>query len=91
MDKKLTWFELASLEIGGAICLPVIMVGHAVAKQYGMSSALAAILIGNGLLLILALISVHLSAISKKRTAENAVIYFGEMGGKGFASALLLS
>lgn len=90
-SKKLTWFELASLEIGGAICLPVIMVGHAVANKYGLASAISAILIGNALLLALAMVSVHLAHESKKRTAENAVLYFGEKGGKLFALALLLS
>jgi cytosine permease len=90
-QKLLTWSELAMIEIGGAICLPVIMVGHAIAKKVGISYALLSIVLGNGVLLLLALISASLSVNRRAPTPEQAKNYFGELGARGFAATLLFS
>ena len=47
------WWQLSSIQIGGAVCLPVIMVGHTLNQSYGFTSAVAAVLIGNFILLAL--------------------------------------
>lgn len=38
--EKLNWRQLASMKAGGAICLPVIMVGQSLCNTYGLGSAL---------------------------------------------------
>ena len=75
-----SWWQLSSIQIGGAICLPVIMVGQALAKNYGFISAVLAICIGNLLLLLLGLIAVHMTMQNKVTTIENAQKYFGAQG-----------
>lgn len=92
MSKSLlTWSELAMIEIGGAICLPVIMVGHAIGQKVGVSYALISIGIGNAILLALALLSASLSVKKRVPTPEQAKSYFGEGGAKGFAMTLLFA
>lgn len=86
-----SWKELASLIVGGAICLPVIMVGHKLCSTYGLFSALAAIGIGNGVLLALALGMLSMSLKNRKITAENAQEAFGIIGAKYFAGILLFA
>ena len=86
----LNWRQLASLEVGGAICLPVIMVGHALCMKYGLHSALLGIIAGNVVLLLLGFISAHISVRKRKSTPENARDYFGMRGVKLFAAVLLL-
>lgn len=87
----LNWKQLASIEVGGAICLPVIMVGHKLCATYGWVSALAGIALGNLLLLIMACITVYMSAEYRASTPENAKRYFGEQGAKLFAMLILLA
>jgi purine-cytosine permease-like protein len=91
MKETLSWKQLASIEVGGAICLPVIMVGHTIYHKYGLPSACLAIAAGNSFLLMIAYLSAVMSFESKLPTTDNAVHYFGRFGAKGFASALLFS
>jgi purine-cytosine permease-like protein len=92
MDKPaLTWRDLASIEVGGAICLPVIMVGYQLCHQYGLASALLGIGAGNLLLFILACASCWISLEKRKTTAENALVYFGPYGVRLFALSLLIA
>lgn len=87
--KVLTWKQLASIEMGGAISLPIIMVGHKLCVSYGWQSALFGVVVGNLLLLIMASLSVLMSVQHRVSTPENAKKYFGEYGGKLFALLLL--
>lgn len=88
---KQNWWQLSSIQIGGAICLPVIMIGHALNQTYGFTSAVVAVLIGNAILLALGLISAKMSYEKNKTTAENAVEYFGEKGVSLFAWTMVVS
>lgn len=83
------WKQLTSLVVGGAICHPVIMVGHKLCQAYGLPSALLAIGIGNGILFALAMIMLSMSMKNRKVTAENAQDAFGRQGSKYFAAILL--
>lgn len=74
------WRQLASLQIGGAICIPMIMVGHALRHTYGAISAYVAIVIGNILLLGLALLMFRTSYPKRRTTMEQASLYFGQKG-----------
>lgn len=84
------WKQLASLQIGGVICLPVILIGQALSRSYGFSSAVCAILIGNLILLILACIAASMSFTEKKTTVQNAEVCFGRKGTLLFAVAMLM-
>lgn len=87
--KELTWRQLLSIEVGGAICLPVIMIGHQLFQSYGLISSLAAIGIGNLILFLMALCFAEMSYRNKLVTTDNAVHYFGNSGVKLFAFTLL--
>src|SRR5262245_41546584 len=86
----LTWKQLASIEVGGAICLPVIMVGHKLCSTYGWKSAFLGIVIGNLILFAMASLTVFMSVRHRDSTPENAKRYFGQQGVKLF-SILLMS
>lgn len=85
----LNWKQLTSIEVGGAICLPVIMVGHQLCITYGLPSALIGILFGNLILFIMAALTVFMSVHHRSSTPENAKYYFGEQGVKFFAFLLM--
>lgn len=91
MIAQQNWWQLSSIQIGGAICLPVIMIGHFLCQTYGFTSSVIAILIGNGILLILGLISAKMSYEKKKTTMDNARDYFGEMGSSFFSLTMVFS
>lgn len=91
MNTTLSWKQLASIEVGGAICLPVIMVGHLLFNKYGFHSACLAIMAGNLVLLALACLSAKMSFERKLPTTDNAMHYFGKNGARCFACALLFS
>lgn len=88
---KQTWMELSSIQLGGVICLPVILIGHELAAKTSLGAALTAIVLGNALLFLLALISSHMAYESKKTTAENTGYYFGSMGKSFFALLIALT
>jgi len=80
-----TWKELCGIQIGGAICLPVIMAGQALGQTYGLMTALAAIVIGNIILALMGMIASRMSIAEKKTTVEHAKRYFGKKGSSLFA------
>ena len=86
-----TWLQMTSIKIGAAICLPVLMIGQQLGKTYGFGRAIAAIIIGNGLLFLLGLIKAKMSYENKANTIENAVGYFGSAGSKILALNMIIS
>lgn len=90
-EVRQNWAQLASVQIGGAICLPVFVIGHTLAKTYGISSAIIGIVFGNLLLLAIGSVVAVASASIRKSTAECAVDLFGEQGKSFFAAAMVLS
>ncbi len=85
------WKQLSSIQIGGAVCLPVIVIGQTLSQTYGFLSAVLAIVLGNALLTLIALVMASMSFQEKKTTIENASLYFGKKGGVLFAWAMLFS
>jgi purine-cytosine permease-like protein len=75
-----SWWQLSSIQIGGAVCLPVIMVGQTLAKNYGFFSAILAICVGNLFLLLLGMAVLRMTMQNKVSTIENAKRYFGSKG-----------
>jgi len=88
---NLTWVQLTSLKVGGAICLPVIMAGHALCQNFGLESALVAVMIGNAILLLIALTMARMSFKSGMTTTDNAREFFGPVGTRCFAAALIIT
>lgn len=88
---KQNWLQLAVIQIGGAICLPVILIGSMLMKQYGWQSALVGIVIGNIFLFTLSVVYVVMTVRNRKTTMENAKEYFGDSGGKLFSMMMALS
>ena len=90
MRSNLSWGQLTGLKVGGAICLPVIMAGHALCQNYGLVSALVAIFMGNAILLIMALAMAKMSYESGMTTTDNASAFFGTLGTRCFSMALVI-
>lgn len=84
-------WQLAAIQAGGAICLPVLIIGHLLAKNYGEFSAYLSIGIGNGLLFLLAIVSAFYSVETRKSTVECAIDCFGNRGKIFFALAMVSS
>lgn len=82
------WRQLASVQVGGTICLPLLLVGYELAKQGHPVSMLFSILWGNLLLFALALIAGFMSAKRPLTTVEHASFYFGPKGRAFFALTL---
>lgn len=88
---KQSWWQMTSIQIGGAICLPMIMIGQELARSYGFAKAAAAIVIGNFLLFLLGLVKVKMAYENKKTTINNAKEYFDTRGIKFFALNMIIS
>jgi len=89
--EKQNWKQLASVQVGGAICLPLLLVGHELAKHGDPISKLFSILWGNLLLFALALIAGFMSTKRNLTTVEHASLYFGPKGRLFFAFILSCS
>jgi cytosine permease len=90
-NEQQNWRQLASVQVGGAICLPLLLVGYELAKQGHPVSMLFSILWGNLLLFGLALIAGFMSTKRNLTTVEHASFYFGRNGRKFFALTLSTS
>lgn len=91
MNEQHNWWQLSTIQIGGVICLPVIMIGQALSQNYGFASAIAAVILGNTVLLALGLIVARMSHEKRKTTMENAADFFDARGTKFFAMAMVFS
>lgn len=87
---KQNWWQLASIQMGGVICLPLLFIGYELAKFCHPMTAFFSILWGNLLLFALSLISGLLSVRKRNVTAQNAFAYFGNYGGIFFAAIMTL-
>jgi cytosine permease len=87
---KQNFLQLLAIQVGSAICLPVIMVGQMLALNYGTMSALIVIMLGNLFLLLLALPISVLASRVKKPALEIAGEYFGRKGEILFSIILIM-
>ncbi len=85
-----SWWQLTSIQIGGIICLPVIMIGQALNSNYGFWPAVIAIIIGNMLLALLGCVRILTCLDQRHTTLENATHYFGRASGKLLALAFII-
>lgn len=89
--ERQNWIQLTTVQAGGAICLPVFVIGYALGKNYGIASAALAIVLGNALLLTLAFVSGVYSSQKRLSTVQCAIACFGEKGKGMFSAAMVLS
>ncbi len=85
------WLKLTTIQLGGAVCLPTIMIGTILVQHHGVVPACLAIIAGNLFLLLLALITAKMALENRKTTMENAKEYFGPLGGALFACVMAIS
>jgi len=84
------WKELFSLQIGSVVCLPLFAVGHLLAREYGVMAASTALLVGNFLLLLLALFLGKKAAVERRSSSEYAELIFGPLGAHFFSAILIV-
>lgn len=89
--KKQSWWQLLSIQTGGTICLPVIMIGSLVCQKFGWASAVLSVGMGNLFLLILGYLLASLSSYRPQSTVEHATTYFGKTGKWLFGFVMILS
>ncbi len=89
--KKQSWWQLLSIQAGGTICLPVIMLGQLVCQKFGWLAALLGVGLGNAFLLIIGYLLASLSTYRRQSTVQHAASYFGNQGRPLFASLMMLS
>ena len=85
------WITLSAIQIGGAICLPMILIGFELSKTNSLMGCLFSIAIANSALFVLGLLSSKMSVSFRKTTGELAISYFGPFGRFLFAGVLFIS
>lgn len=85
------WKQLLSVQAGGAICLPVIMIGQAIGAMFGFIPALICVGSGNLFLMGAGILTSIMSVKKRKPTSEVASDYFGKKEGRFFSSLLSFS
>ncbi len=86
-----SWFTLVLVQIGGAICLPMLIIGFLLGKSLPLSEALLAIFVGNSLLALLACYMSIIAIRTRKTTPELAVATFGSKIGFSFSLVFMLN
>lgn len=86
-----SWIRLLSIQVGGAICLPVIMIGQILSQTYGLYAAITALLIGNALLAIAGLYFGKMGLQNGRSSIEQAIGRFGARGTLLFSFLFTLS
>lgn len=89
--KKQTWWQLLSIQAGGVICLPVIMVGQLLCQKFGLVAAFLAVGIGNIFLLFIGYLIANLSSEKHLSTVEHAIRSFGNYGRFIFSLLMMFS
>jgi cytosine permease len=88
---NLRWPGLLLVQVGGAICLPMLMVGFLLGQSLTLTSALITIFVGNGLLAILASYMSLVATKTRKTTPELAMATFGPKAGLLFSVVFMLN
>ncbi|HBL98956.1 TPA: hypothetical protein DDZ86_04935 [Candidatus Dependentiae bacterium] len=83
-------FSLTAIQLGGAFCLPVIMVGQLTAQSYGLATALIALMLGNTFLYLSSYIIGSLTMKYRCSTLDLARILLGQKGALIGSIALLI-
>lgn len=82
------WKELTFIQIGGAICLPLLLIGFEIGRRVSFVPAVGICLLGNGLLTLLAVAIGKLAVRERKTTSECIASILGS-NARRLASGLL--
>ncbi len=85
------FFQLTAVQAGGAICLPMVMVGQMLGETYGLAAALLALVLGNGVLVVVACLVSRMSVDHRESTPEVARRYLGPLGARFFALTFMVA
>lgn len=88
--KPQKWWDLLAIQAGGTLCLPIVLIGQLLCKEYGTVQALCAILAGNGILLVLGLIMATMSTQESLNTFSHVRRLFGALFQKGLGALMLI-
>lgn len=91
MKNTQSWFKIAALYLGGALCLPVLLVGYTLCKQYGFWAAITSIVMGNILLFIIGLAIARIAFKLRLPTAALAAHILGQKGIVIFAAVMVIT
>lgn len=83
------WKQLLFVQMGGAICLPIIMIGQTIGSMFGLIPGLISAVLGNLFLMGIGILISIMSVKKRKSTSEIATNYFGKKTSMFFS--LLLS
>ena len=79
-EYRVNWRQYAAIFVGGSLCLPILMIGYQLCKQYGPLAAAAAIGIGNIFLFLLSIIMINITMVCRQTTLGVARQVFGRWG-----------
>jgi len=88
---KQSWLTLSALQLSGAMSLPVMLVGFYLGQHYSLYASILAIMLGNLILLSLALFYQKSIYQKKWATIEFAQALFGKNGSTISAMGLMMS
>ena len=91
MNETQPWFKIASLYLGGALCLPVLLVGYTLCKQYGFGASIISIVMGNLLLFFVGLAIARIAFTLRLPTAALAAHILGKKGIVIFAAVMVVT
>lgn len=87
----LKWHSLLLVQVGGAICLPMLMIGFFLGQSLSLVQALLTIFLGNGILAILACHMSRIAITTRKTTPELAQASFGRRAGLAFSFIFMIN
>jgi cytosine permease len=88
---SLRWPELLLVQVGGAICLPMLMIGFLLGQSLELTKALITIFVGNGLLALLACNMSLIATRTRQTTPQLAQATFGRRAGFFFSVVFMLN
>ncbi len=79
------WRRLTWLQVGSALCLPILSVAYEAAQAYGVGAALIAIVLGNFLLFCLGHLAASISVKHRVPTTQQSERLVGTLGKQMFS------
>ncbi len=88
--QRMGWGRLTWLQVGSALCLPLLYVAYDAAEKFGVGAALAGILVGNFLLFCLGHLSADMSIKHRLPTTEQSERLVGSLGKQMFSLVMMV-
>lgn len=75
----LKWFQLGTI-VCTSFCLPSILIGAQIARQFGAGIAISSILVANLMLWLIAMAVISMASDDRSNSIENVKVYLGKYG-----------